>query len=124
MDIFSARLVPYPRPISQLEYERFILARSALVLPGIYNTRQTVSGVLIDAVATQTPFLAAPQSVFSCLMGDCYSGFIWKESKLVTSACSLDELLLVASMEVLAVKNQLLEDETRAYAMIFDANDT
>ena len=55
----------YDKPQVSKDYFEFISARAAILLPEVYDSRGSVSGILLDALALSVPVLSYRQNILS-----------------------------------------------------------
>ena len=72
LDEFTHFIAPYPTVVSQFSYLSLIRSCKAVILPGSYHSRGSVSGLLFDALSQHTPVICPKEGLFLEVLGQDY----------------------------------------------------
>lgn len=102
----------YERPISEVDYFKLLSESDAVLLPSIYDERRTASGVLMDAISTETPVISSSLGICLEYLDKSYPGFIFDEGSLNIDDGDFDLLLRGAASHIKNVRDALARHQS------------
>lgn len=108
------RLRFYDAPQCSSDYFEFIAKRSAVLLPAVYDSRGSVSGIFLDALASSVPIFSYPQKIVTDLLGSEFRGYI-PRGRGGNQAIDFDKLCEELEGDMTLAKNSYLSRQILSF---------